>query len=63
MNQNRHTVPSPSERENEPPITLNKHTLPIAVSTRYLGIIIDQRLTWSPHLRDKLLVDLDLHRL
>jgi hypothetical protein len=38
-----------------PPITLNKHTPPIAVSTRYLGIIIDQNLTWSPHLRDKLL--------
>jgi hypothetical protein len=38
-----------------PPITLSKHTLPIAVSIRYLGIIIDQRLTWSPHLRDKLL--------
>lgn len=38
-----------------PPITLNEHTLPIAASTRYLGIIIDQRLTWSPNLRDKLL--------
>jgi hypothetical protein len=38
-----------------PPITLNEHTLPIAACTRYLGIIIDQRLTWSPHLRDKLL--------
>jgi hypothetical protein len=38
-----------------PPITLNEQALPTAVSTRYLGIIIDQYLTWSPHLSDKLL--------
>ncbi|CAI6363659.1 unnamed protein product [Macrosiphum euphorbiae] len=38
-----------------PSITLNEQILPTAQSTRYLGIIIDQRLTWSPHLRSKLL--------
>lgn len=38
-----------------PPIALNEQILPTAQSTRYLGIIIDQRLTWSPHLRNKLL--------
>lgn len=30
-----------------PPITLNDHTLSTAQNIRYLGIIIDQRLTWS----------------
>jgi len=37
------------------PITLNEQILPTTQSTRYLGIIIDQRLTWNPHLRNKLL--------
>ncbi|KAF0687995.1 ribosome biogenesis protein TSR3 isoform X1 [Aphis craccivora] len=38
-----------------PPITLNEQILPTAQSTRYLGIIIDQLITMSPHLCNKLL--------
>jgi len=37
-----------------PPISLNEQVL-YPQNTRYLGVIIDQRLTWSPHLRNKLL--------
>lgn len=38
-----------------PSITLNKPTLPTVQCIRYLGITIDQRLTWLLHLRNKLL--------
>lgn len=38
-----------------PSIVLKKQILLTTQYVRYLGIIIDQRLTWSPHLRNKLL--------
>jgi hypothetical protein len=45
------------------PIILNEQILPVAPCIRYLGIIIDQRLTWAPHLRNKLLTLYDCFRL
>ena len=36
-----------------PPITLNEHIIPKATSSRYLGLILDQRLTWAHHIKSK----------
>lgn len=46
-----------------PPIILNEQILPVAPCIRYLGITIDQRLTWAPHIRNKLLTLNDRFRL
>jgi len=36
-----------------PLIKLNNITIPVFNETKYLGIILDKRLTWGPHLRNK----------
>jgi hypothetical protein len=41
-------------RRNEiPPLILNGTCIPIQSSTKYLGIILDKRLTWSHHTKSK----------
>ncbi|KAL4132544.1 hypothetical protein QTP88_009673 [Uroleucon formosanum] len=50
-------------KEKCPPIILNEQILPITPCIRYLGITIDQRLTWAPHIRNKLLTLNDRFRL
>lgn len=34
---------------------LNNQSLPNAQCVRYLGILIDRRLTWLPHIKNKVL--------
>ena len=36
-----------------PPITLNNSTIPHCTQIKYLGLTLDRRLTWGPHLMDK----------
>lgn len=36
-----------------PPITLNGLVIPKVTSSRYLGLILDQRLTWADHIKSK----------
>jgi len=36
-----------------PPITLDIHNIPKFTSSRYLDLILDQRLTWTNHTKSK----------
>ena len=36
-----------------PPVTLNNKIIPQTSSVRYLGLILDKRLTWAEHLKKK----------
>uniref|UniRef100_A0A2S2Q892 Putative RNA-directed DNA polymerase n=1 Tax=Sipha flava TaxID=143950 RepID=A0A2S2Q892_9HEMI len=36
-----------------PPVTLNNITIPKANEVKYLGLTLDKRLTWSPHIKLK----------
>ncbi|KAL4142644.1 hypothetical protein QTP88_005062 [Uroleucon formosanum] len=38
---------------NCPSIKLNNVNIPVSNETKYLGIILDKRLTWGPHLKNK----------
>ncbi|KAL4132531.1 hypothetical protein QTP88_009665 [Uroleucon formosanum] len=39
---------------NCPSIKLNNVNIPVSNETKYLGIILDKRLTWGPHLKNKI---------
>ncbi|KAF0711128.1 ribosome biogenesis protein TSR3 isoform X1 [Aphis craccivora] len=41
-----------------PTLFLNNQTLPNAQCVRYLGIHIDRRLTWAPHIKNKTHLDI-----
>lgn len=36
-----------------PQITLNNKAIPVKDETKYLGVVINRRLTWDPHLKEK----------
>lgn len=39
-----------------PPVSLDNIPIPASDTVKYLGLIIDKRLTWSPHIRSKRLI-------
>ena len=36
-----------------PPVTLNGLTIPVKETVKYLGVHLDRRLTWKPHIKAK----------
>ena len=36
-----------------PPVTLNGLTMPVRETVKYLGVHLDRRLTWKPHIKAK----------
>lgn len=55
-------VPFTLKKKNSPPLQLQGVDIPITPKVNYLGITIDKRLTWGPHLKSKRkLLDYRLH--
>jgi len=46
-------VPFTLRKKNSPPLQLQGVDIPITPKIKYLGITIDKRLTWGPHLKSK----------
>lgn len=47
-----------------PPVCINNQTIPIADSVKYLGLLLDKRLTWANHIKAKRTsLNLRLHKL
>jgi hypothetical protein len=41
------------KRETCPPVTFNNIPIPVYTETKYLGLILDRRLTWASHIKNK----------
>lgn len=42
-----------TRRSTCPPVTMNNVPIPVKTETKYLGLHLDQRLTWNPHIQAK----------